>query len=650
MDNIARAMRQRTWLFFGAGVALAVALGVSSLFTDDPPIGFYIVFWLLGLAAAGVVILLAYAQNTKATALFEQFQELSSVAIANHDPRLLIEKLGQALNSLYGLKLAAYQLHDEYGAPGQLQMASGVSLDRGLRNAVAEVMKSATREAYDSRAAVMRLKDELSVVQKGALEALKGKAFVVAPLAQDRSLVGIACFKGGRIRNLSLEKRQLIAKLGEEVAGAVGSGAQLQSSENSQQEAESYQDALTELAGKDNLDETLDALVRWVSRHARLDGASIALLDRNGGSMECVVSEGWLNGSGPRGSGDMGRSLIAQYVLELGEAVTVNDIQGASPDVPVNKELAEDLGVCCALAAPMMSGGRLIGVVTGVRATVERPFTHEDERRMAAAAGLAAIAAERARLDSAERERSGKFDKMAAFRSGIMHNVSHELRTSLSSLKAATDMLINEKAIQPGSDYYDRLLQSISRNVARQSALVSNIVDIASLEDGRLKLTTERVDVASLVAEATSIVAPLIHQRGQTLNVSAPPNLPALVADKQRVSQVLVNLLTNARKYAPEGTEISLSVEAKNGGLAFTVSDAGPGVPQEERERIFEPFYRIQKDGDAGSTGSGLGLAIAKSLVELHKGRIWVEDSPAGGASFVFSLPIEGANENSGNR
>ncbi|MGH2542383.1 MAG: sensor histidine kinase, partial [Ardenticatenaceae bacterium] len=283
-----------------------------------------------------------------------------------------------------------------------------------------------------------------------------------------------------------------------------------------------------------------------------------------------------------------------------------------------------------------------------VRSRAGHQFTREDERRIETAASLASIAIEKIRSSSARGDVSGQADKMAVFKSGLMHNITHELRTSLSSLKAATDILINEKRIEPGGDYYERLLQSISRNVARQSTLVANLVDIGSLQDDTLKLRPERVDVPSLVAETTSIVAPLMRQHNQTLVVSAPPNLPEIFADRDRISQVLVNLMTNARKYAPEGSEVSLSVETKAGDVLFTVSDAGQGVPPDERERIFEPFYRMKKDSESGLSGSGLGLAIAKSLVELHRGRIWVEDSPAGGASFTFSLPIESGHENSG--
>jgi signal transduction histidine kinase len=252
----------------------------------------------------------------------------------------------------------------------------------------------------------------------------------------------------------------------------------------------------------------------------------------------------------------------------------------------------------------------------------------------------AALAAENARLSALEQECREQVRLLTSFKTGLTYSVSHEVRTSLAAMKAATELLL-EGNVESGTEKFSRLLQSIARNVTRQEALVSNILDIASLENAAVSLNLERLDVASLVADATGLVIPLMNQRGQALSLSVAAGLPPLMADRQRVSQVLVNLLSNANKYAPAGSEVVLSVEARDGQMVFTVADSGPGVPAEERERIFEPFYRVRRGSDIGAPGTGLGLAIARSLIELHRGSIWVEDSPTGGAAFIFTLRIE---------
>ena len=234
-------------------------------------------------------------------------------------------------------------------------------------------------------------------------------------------------------------------------------------------------------------------------------------------------------------------------------------------------------------------------------------------------------------------------DRMAAFKSELVYNISHELRTSLSSLKAATDMLMEGDGTEPGGEYYGRLLHSIARNVRRQESLVANIVDMAGIEEASLHLRLERIDLTSVMTETASIMSPLISQRSQTLLVSIAPDLPQIMADRQRLSQILVNLVSNAQKYSPEGSEIAFSVELRDPNVVFTVSDSGPGVPPEERSQVFEAFYRVQEQRSRGIPGSGLGLAITRSLVDLHAGSIWIEDGPSGGAAFMVSLPIEGS-------
>ena len=201
------------------------------------------------------------------------------------------------------------------------------------------------------------------------------------------------------------------------------------------------------------------------------------------------------------------------------------------------------------------------------------------------------------------------------------------------------------QGIEPSGEYYQRLLQSIARNVARQETLIYNIVDMAAIENETIRLNQEKLDVASMVASTSAILAPLMMQREQTLSVSAAPDLPEIMADKHRLSQILLNLLSNAQKYSPDGSEISLSIKGQDKQVVFTVSDSGVGIPEDERERVFDAFYRVQDPNNKELPGSGLGLAIVKALTDLHHGSIIVEDGPKGGAAFIVSLPIEGANE-----
>jgi len=168
---------------------------------------------------------------------------------------------------------------------------------------------------------------------------------------------------------------------------------------------------------------------------------------------------------------------------------------------------------------------------------------------------------------------------------------------------------------------------------------------MASLRESGLKLNLEQTVVATLVSEVVNLMNPVFSQRGQVLSIAVSPDLPTMYIDRQRISQVLVNLLSNAAKFSPDDSTVTLKAQKKGPDAIFSVSDEGDGVPSEKSDEIFESYRRVQTEGARSVPGSGLGLAIARSLVELHNGSIWVEESAEGGAAFFVSIPIEGMNE-----
>ncbi|GAI97074.1 unnamed protein product, partial [marine sediment metagenome] len=133
---------------------------------------------------------------------------------------------------------------------------------------------------------------------------------------------------------------------------------------------------------------------------------------------------------------------------------------------------------------------------------------------------------------------------------------------------------------------------------------------------------------------------PRIRSRSQSLTVELPDSLPLVKADRQYLEEILLALVANASKFTPEKGEIKVSARQDGESLVVQVSDSGMGIPAEEQERIFQPYYQVNRDGEGKKTGSGLGLAITKSLVELHGGKIWLKSIVGQGSTFAFSLPI----------
>jgi len=216
--------------------------------------------------------------------------------------------------------------------------------------------------------------------------------------------------------------------------------------------------------------------------------------------------------------------------------------------------------------------------------------------------------------------------------------VSHELQTPLTAIKGALELVLDDDTGQL-SRVQRRFLDTIERNSTRLIGLVGDLLDLSRLEAGRIELETQPLDTPVLVNGAVAAVSNLFEQRGMNVHVDVPETVPPIQGDRRRVEQILTNLLANAAKYTPAGGSVEVAARSENGHVSLSVADTGPGVPESEREIVFDKFYRGRDAQSRGESGSGLGLAIVKSLVELHGGSIRVEESQPRGARFVVELP-----------
>ncbi len=255
-----------------------------------------------------------------------------------------------------------------------------------------------------------------------------------------------------------------------------------------------------------------------------------------------------------------------------------------------------------------------------------------DQRLLAALGMVMGLALDNCRLYEGQRAHAHHLQQVNRMKSDFLTTVSHELRTPLTSIKMAAEMLLEEER-DAGSDTRTRLVRHIVKGASRLSSLVADLVNVSREDEFQPRLELDEATLGDIVAGAAAIIQPLITAKHQTLEIRlAAPKTPLLV-DRVRFEQVLINLLSNAQRYTPRGGRVEVCSRAEKGEVIVSVIDSGPGVAAADRERIFEPFYR----GDR--SGLGLGLAIAKSLVELHNGRIWVESAGKEGSSFCVALP-----------
>ena len=226
-------------------------------------------------------------------------------------------------------------------------------------------------------------------------------------------------------------------------------------------------------------------------------------------------------------------------------------------------------------------------------------------------------------------------------KSQFVSTVSHELRTPLASIKASVGVLLASMP-EETPEAIVRLLRNIDRSTQRLESMVIDLLDLARLQSGRVRLSLRRVDLAEVAGEAIATIRPLCDAKWQTVTLVAPKRPPLVQGDRQRLGQVLLNLLSNANKYTPDGGEITVRLNRRGPDAVLAVEDDGPGIPPEEQERIFERFYRPENGSTQTNVGTGLGLPIAKALVELHGGRIWLRSETGKGSSFYVALPREG--------
>ncbi|MCX5789443.1 MAG: PAS domain S-box protein [Elusimicrobia bacterium] len=218
--------------------------------------------------------------------------------------------------------------------------------------------------------------------------------------------------------------------------------------------------------------------------------------------------------------------------------------------------------------------------------------------------------------------------------------VSHDLRSPLTAIKMAIETAAEECGGSVGSAAV-HALSSARRNIDRLARLVNDVLDFEKLESGKMQFELEPCDVSALASETLAGFEPIARERGLSLVKRLGADLPAVSCDKDKITQVLVNLVDNAIKYSRQGSVI-VATEAADGGVKVSVVDQGPGIRREDQGKIFEAFVRLS-EGTRRREGTGLGLAICRRIVESHGGRIWIESEEGSGAAFNFTLPAKPA-------
>jgi len=280
-------------------------------------------------------------------------------------------------------------------------------------------------------------------------------------------------------------------------------------------------------------------------------------------------------------------------------------------------------------------GNVSFGTLTAVRPVGGRVFSDDDRELLEAAAKQAAFALERARLDA--QVRGAQLDsETSRLRAALFSSVTHDLRTPLASIKAGVSSLLSDDVAYDPAQRRE-LLTTVLEETDRMNRLVGNLMDLSKIRAGALVPAREAAAIDEIVDATVARMRPSLT--GVVVRLNVRPDLPEVFVDPVQIDQVLTNLLENAAAHSPPSGEVQVAAASFRDAIQVRVADQGDGIPEAERERVFEAFYR----GDAAPErpGSGLGLAIAQAVVVAHGGRIWIEGAPGGGTVVVFELPVK---------
>ena len=274
-------------------------------------------------------------------------------------------------------------------------------------------------------------------------------------------------------------------------------------------------------------------------------------------------------------------------------------------------------------------------VVLGERASADVALTTERKDRVDALEAL--LVHERAATDAFLLTERARSDDAVAHRDDFLGMVAHDLRNLLHNVVLTLELLRQTGSGEEPPAQVAAATARIRRYVARMNRLIGDLVDVTSIDAGKLAVAPVKGDAATLVTEATETFQPAAVEQGVSLSAEVPAGPLLAEFDHGRLLQVFANLIANAVKFTPSGGKITVRVEQGRGVVRFSVDDTGVGIPATMLESVFERFWQAGADD---RRGQGLGLYISKCIVEAHRGRIWAESEPGKGTRLLFTIPI----------
>jgi signal transduction histidine kinase len=379
-------------------------------------------------------------------------------------------------------------------------------------------------------------------------------------------------------------------------------------------------------------DKAFGAFLREVKGVLEFDRLAVVLLQ--GERTEVMASAGpFEEAIYPPGTSLLVAGSVLEEILAGGQTILRRDMAD-EPRYAEDEDFAA-AGLRSRVVAPLALGDRTLGILSVVRVEADA-FSPEEVEMVTLLARYVATAIENIRVYEAERNAAEELRRLSALRADFVSLVSHELRAPMASVIGCAQTLRQRwRELEP--EQRESFLALIEEETSRLARLIGDVLDTSRIEAGTFPVRFGQVDLEELVRETVAVIS--LGQDEVSVRTEVGSSLPSVRGDRERLRQLLLNLLANAVKYTVAGDEIEVRAQTDDGDLAVSVSDHGPGIAPEEQRLIFEKFGRVNHGGKS-KPGAGLGLFIARSIAEAHGGSLVVESQPGAGATFVLRLPL----------
>jgi signal transduction histidine kinase len=482
----------------------------------------------------------------------------------------------------------------------------------------------------------------MSAAEREALEGLG--AGLILPMASKGTLTGLLIL-GPRLVGPGYRKEDIefLRATADQAAVAVESARLYAASLQEAKERSALAELAKVVGSTLDLNTVLERCATEVRQLLPADRLSIALVDPEQKMLRCEYAS---DASGVLQAGvtmPLAGSPVEHVVLSQTNSIM-------SMPATTHPRDGETTGYRSVLAMPLISNSQTIAVMV-IESSKEYAYGQSElelaghvgahlanaianSNLYAQALQLAREQELRARAEAEKRE----LQRVNEVKSKFLSTVSHELKTPLTSMLAFTDILLRNRS-GALSEREIQHLEVIRRNGRRLSLLINDLLDVSRIDAGTLKLVRNEFDIRELLEELEESFTPIFEAKRQTLALAIPPEPLFLFADRERIAQVVSNLLSNASKYSPVETRVEIQASYSDERVAISVKDEGVGISPEDQKRLFTSFFRADNDVTRAVPGTGLGLVIAKGIVELHGGKVVVSSVPGKGTTVIFDLP-----------